>query len=166
MAGYKGAQGRKPLPTAIKKLAGTYRADRANPNEPESIVLEKLPRCPAHLKGQTKEIWKRTGQRLITMRVLTEADLDAFEDYCRIRSQWQKAMDALEEYGLFVKGREGQLQRNPAQMIVNTLLPHVVAYQGKFGLTPSDRSRVSAVVQPVEELDPFDEYLLGPRRVG
>lgn len=65
--------GRKPKPTALKKLEGNPGKRKLNTKEP---VPEKgMPDCPKWLLPEAKEEWKRLCQKLSEMGVLTEIDM-------------------------------------------------------------------------------------------
>ena len=97
MSGVKGRSGgHNRKPTAIKALDGTLKPSRVNPNEPTSPALEKVPRCPGHLKGEARRAWRSVGQKLTDMGVLTEVDLHALEAYCVVFARWREAETHLE----------------------------------------------------------------------
>jgi phage terminase small subunit len=117
--------GDKPLPTALKKLRGTVRLDRLNPNEPEPRTLKKVPTAPSWLPEEAKEVWRDLAGILVDLRVLTVADLTMLTVLCVLQGQFIEATKAGEVFGV---ARTGKLQ---------SLL-------GEFGLSPASRSRVKA----------------------
>ena len=69
-------RGRKPKPTALKKLEG-------NPGKRPLTELEPLPpisvlRCPNWLLPEARKEWRRLAPALINMGVLTLADAIPF----------------------------------------------------------------------------------------
>lgn len=164
MAGYPGKQGPKHKPTAVKRLQGTYRPDRANPREPSIQALETLPRCPAHLIGEARRTWGTMGRQLINMGILSHADLPALEAYCTIYARWKDAQAKLDEFGVVMKGPDGWFKQSPYLAIVDNCLKHMRSFMGEFGITPSSRGRVSTIQDAVKEVDPFEELLSGDRR--
>jgi phage terminase small subunit len=68
---------RARLPTELKQLRGTYRADRANPKEPKAPKQE--PPIPRHLSPIGKKAWRQACDLLSGMGVLTQADAFTIE---------------------------------------------------------------------------------------
>jgi P27 family predicted phage terminase small subunit len=158
MSTYRG-QGAKAKPTRLKLLAGTYRADRANPDEPTPAVLEKLPSCPSHITGEARKAWRNMGRKLLAMGVLTDVDLPALEAYCTVYARWREAETKLTETGLVIY-KDGWIQQSPYMGIVNECLRQLRAYMAEFGITPSSRVRVKAVHKGPDQDSP-DTYFFG-----
>ncbi|NLD95616.1 MAG: phage terminase small subunit P27 family, partial [Synergistaceae bacterium] len=76
-------RGRKPKPTALKLLEGDRGKGRRPLNKNEPIPPEGAIKCPSWLLPEAKKEWKRLAPALEAMRVLTVADLKAFEGYCQ-----------------------------------------------------------------------------------
>ena len=141
MAGVKGRSGGKAKPRAAKELAGTFRKDRHNLNEPTLPVYEKAPGPPTHLTGDARKAWHRVAEILTTMGVLTEADLQALEAYCVVVARWQDAEAQLKQYGVMLT-KGGSLFPSPYLRIAEDCLKQMRAWMNEFGITPSSRSRV------------------------
>ena len=147
MSGVKGRSGgHNRKPTAIKALDGTLKPSRVNPNEPTSPALEKVPRCPGHLKGEARRAWRSVGQKLTDMGVLTEVDLHALEAYCVVFARWREAETHLEgDDALMTLGGGATglvLVPSPYLKIAEDCLKQMRAWMNEFGITPSSRSRV------------------------
>jgi phage terminase small subunit len=122
--------GRPPLPSALKLIRGTARADRTNPAEPTPDIGAKPPPWLPKT-GPSRAAWRRLSRVLTATRVLTVADAEALalgcvaiEDYIAARGDptaWRRADAAWKRY---------------------------LAVLSAFGLTPSARTRVSAVPEP------------------
>ena len=67
--------GPQKTPTQILKLHGSRRAE-GRKNEPESTFYYKLPKMPSYLDGEGAEFYTRAGDRLVRMKLLTEADFE------------------------------------------------------------------------------------------
>ena len=78
--------GRKPKPTALKKLEGNPGKRKMNTKEP--VPDKGMPDCPKWLLPEAKEEWKRLCQKLSEMGVLTEIDMAAFAAYCQSYARW------------------------------------------------------------------------------
>ena len=74
--------GRKPKPTALKKLEGNPGKRKMNTKEP--VPGKGMPDCPKWLLPEAKEEWKRLCQKLSDMG-LTEVDIlkkgDFYHEY-------------------------------------------------------------------------------------
>ncbi len=73
-----GARGRKPKPTALKRLDGTYRADRAAAHEPKPVGL---PSCPRFLSDDGRREFRRVTKMLAEMGLIGRIDGNALARY-------------------------------------------------------------------------------------
>ena len=116
------AGGRPRKPRNLKVLAGTYRKDRdhGEPDFPETDGAQP----PEWLDGtDARDEWDRVVALLEANGVLTEADLTMLAHYCNV-------------HGKVV--RYWRVGDTPAIGLIQRL----EAMAGKFGLTPSERSKV------------------------
>jgi P27 family predicted phage terminase small subunit len=156
LAGYPGRQGRKPLPSSLKKLQGNPGKRPLNQNEPRPRAV--LPRCPGHLSPEARAEWKRMARRLFLLGLLTELDATALSIYCQAYGRWVQAEQKLAQYGLLIKTGNDQPQLSPYLSIANRAMEQMKALLAEFGMTPSSRSRL--VVPPQEaEHDPFAKLM-------
>lgn len=81
--------GRKPKPTAVKKLEGNPGKRKLNTKEP--VPGKGMPDCPKWLLPDAREEWKRLSEKLNQMGVLTEIDRSAFAAYCQSYARWKEA---------------------------------------------------------------------------
>ena len=160
--GYKGIQGAKPKPTRMKELAGTLKAHRVNPDEPEPPVLERTPPCPMHLTGEARKAWRRLSRQLKDMGVISAIDLDALEAYCVVFDRWREAEKELRKTGpVIVNPQTNWFEPSPYLRVVDNCLKQMRAYMTELGITPSSRSRVRAIKPKEETGDGIDKYLFG-----
>ena len=68
--------GRKPKPTALKKLEGNPGKRKLNTKEP--MPGKGMPDCPKWLLPEAKKEWERLCVKLSEIGVLTEIDMAAF----------------------------------------------------------------------------------------
>ena len=68
--------GRKPKPTAMKKLEGNPGKRKLNTKEP--VPAKGMPACPEWLMPEAKKEWERLAKLMNQMGVLTEVDMAAF----------------------------------------------------------------------------------------
>ncbi len=151
-------RGRKPKPTAIKKLEGNPGRRPLNHNEPKPD--KKAPRCPAWLEDEAKKEWKRTGKILERLGLLTELDMAAFAGYCQAFARWKEAEEFISKHGTIIRTPSGYLQQVPQVSIAQTNLKIMLKFCEQFGLTPSARSRIAAGENPEREADPMELILI------
>lgn len=83
--------GRKPKPTAVKKLEGNPGKRKLNKNEP--VPAKGMPTCPDWLMPEAKKEWERLAELMNQMGVLTEVDMAAFAAYCQSYARWKEAQE-------------------------------------------------------------------------
>jgi P27 family predicted phage terminase small subunit len=157
-----GKRGPPPLPTAVKKLRGTHRKDRAAPHE--LAPPPGVPVCPKRLDKLAREEWDRIVPQLAELGVLTELDGSALETYC---FHWSQAVKYRRLAGKqpMVKTPWGP-KPNPAGAEARKHDDIVKQYQDRFGLSPSARSRVNVPEKkkPAPAADPTP--LRGPPQLA
>ena len=134
--------GRKPKPTAVKKLEGNPGKRKLNKNEP--VPAKGMPECPDWLLPEAKAEWERLCEKLSDMGVLTEIDMAAFAGYCQAYARWKEAEEFITQHGTIVKTPSGYWQQVPQVSIAQTYLKIMNKFCEQFGLTPSARSRITA----------------------
>lgn len=142
-----GKRGPAAKPSELKKLEGTYRADRAARNEPKPRVT--IPTAPSWLTAEGKKEYRRTAKLLLGMRVLTEADMVALAAYAHEFDEWRSACAVLALEGKVITSEKGGKYLHPMWGVANTHFKNMLKLLQEFGLTPASRSRIEA--QPVEE---------------
>lgn len=129
--------GRPPRPTALKMLDGSARKHPSRVNRSESNPAPGVDKPPPFLPadGPAREAWDRNYPMLVRIRVMTEADADAFAVGCL---HLAAMLDA-------PAGSKRRLDEAKAYMAVLM----------QFGMTPSSRTRIkvveAAAVDPVEQ---------------
>ncbi|CAK7036931.1 MAG: hypothetical protein BACD_00149 [Bacteroides rodentium] len=153
-------RGRKPTPTAVKKLEGNPGGRPLNENEPKP--KKKAPACPKWLDGEARKEWKRLAKVLEEMGVLTQLDMGVFATYCNAYARWKEADEFISQHGTVIKTPSGYVQQLPQVSIAQTYAKLMNRCAEQMGLTPSSRSRIIAA----ETSDPEDEMeeLLGGGR--
>ncbi len=152
-------RGRKPKPTALKKLEGNPGRRKLNESEPKPG--KKAPRCPAWLEEEAKREWKRTGKILEYMGLLTEMDMTAFAGYCQAYARWKEAEEFITQHGTMIRTPNGYLQQVPQVSIAQTNLKIMLKFCEQFGLTPSARSRIAAGEGSADPADEMEQLLGG-----
>lgn len=134
--------GRKPKPTALKLVQGTFQPCRSARNEPKP--KPEIPSCPEQLQGLAREEWGRISEELYSMGLLTRIDRAALAGYCEHFAVWAEASKKVRELGVLVKAKNGFPMQSPYLSIMNRALAEMRKFLVEFGMTPSSRSRVSA----------------------
>ena len=151
--------GRKPKPTAIKKLEGNPGKRKLNTKEP--IPAKGMPECPDWLLLEAKKEWERLCDLMNQMGVLTEVDMAAFAAYCQSYARWKEAQEHIDSEGSTFETDKGYQQQTPWVGIANTNQKLMLQAASEFGLTPSSRSRIVAGSAKGKELEDEMEALLG-----
>lgn len=154
MAGYPGKQGRKPKPTALKRLEGNP-GKRPLPDEPH--ISSTGLTCPAHLSATARREWRRIVPELQAIGLLTNVDRAALAAYCQAYGRWVEAEKVLRDKGLLHKAKGGNVVKSPMLSIANNALEQMRRFLTEFGLTPVSRARLytaptKAAKDPMEEL--------------
>lgn len=156
--------GRPPKPTALKLLTGNPGKRPLNTREPKPPV--DGPSCPSWLLPEAKREWRRIVPSLKALGLLAKIDRVALAGYCQSWAKWRQADEYLGAHGLSVEltraDREGNevvyaIQQRPEVAISQKERQLANAFLAKFGLSPSDRSRVKADEKP--QADPFEDFL-------
>lgn len=145
-------------PTHLKVVAGTEKPCRANKAEPKPRKLR--PVSPSHLSDKAKSAWDAVSVILERMGVLTEADGLALEGLCEAYADLTAARDSLPEDGSLTyetTNKDGgvMIRPRPEVAMIADADRRFAMWLTKFGLTPADRSRVSAG-DAGEEASPWD----------
>ena len=142
--------GRKPKPTAIRKLQGNPSKRPINKAEPQS---QKKAVMPEWLSEAAKSQWSVMSPKLEAAGLLTDLDEATLALYCEAFSRFRQASDALTREGTVTKAANGMLMQSPWLAIANKAHDQMVKLLIEFGMSPSSRSRVT--VQQPEEVNPF-----------
>jgi P27 family predicted phage terminase small subunit len=167
----------QPTPSAVKKLIGTERPDRANPDEPKPPLVEIGAQPPSWMTDKlARAYWRELVPILSGARMLALTDTTALAILAKAYGRWRSLEDFLDKNGETYdsKAKVGKPAKDEAIAPATQMLrprPEVamrdkaedrlVFLLGKFGMTPSDRTRVAALPQLVG--DPSEEFLRGRR---
>ena len=121
------------VPTRQLEARGSWRAD-TRPKEPQPDRVTTI-EPPAHLPARAANVWRSLAAGLVTLGVLTSADVHAFARYCRLLVVLEDAVTAIEA----TPDRTEVLKVAKLSDIVTKL-------ESKFGLTPVDRAGLSVDV--------------------
>ena len=152
--------GRRPIPTEIKLLRGNPGKRKLNRREPRGH--SGLPACPTHLRGIAREAWRRLGERLTVLRVVTDADAAALELLALAYGEYRQAVGVVERRGATYATRTANgmiVRRRPEVAIASDAWRRVKSMLVEFGLTPAARTRV--IAEPAGDQD--EAFLFGVR---
>jgi P27 family predicted phage terminase small subunit len=153
--------GRPNKPTALKKLEGTYRKDRAVVNEMMPSNLEYAPSPPTFLNREAKKEWKSVCEELIELKMLHRVDLGLLAAYCSEMANYIHAVKELrkgsEVHTLTRDDGSVYSMPSPWISIKNSYLKNAQAIASQFGFTPSARTKINGSRKG--EKDPFDEMM-------
>jgi P27 family predicted phage terminase small subunit len=151
-------RGRKPKPTALKRLEGNPGKRPIRGDEPQPPRSQ--PSCPGHLSPAARAEWARLAQSLNGIGLLTQVDRAALAAYCQAYGRWVEAERKLKETPVLLKTPAGYVQQSPWLTVSNKQMELMAKYMAELGLTPSSRRRLAIQVpigpKPWEE--PFDEF--------
>lgn len=166
-------RGRKPKPTAKKKLEGNPGKRKINKREPQPPLSADLkPDAPlargvtiakAHIESGCKVFGERYLPVLQAMQVLTDADYAAFELMSVHHVIAWAAASIVEKDGLILMDKFGQAHKHPALQVLRDNSALFKAYAAEFGMTPSARSRIQ--MEMPEEPDQLELELFGEEAV-
>lgn len=133
-------RGRKPKPTAQKKLAGNPGKRRLNRREPQPrMSADSKPTLINAIGAAFRNCYWDT---LHEMQILTDADIAAFEMMAVHYAFAFRAAQLVEREGLTIRDQFGQMHKHPAMQILRDNSALFKAYAAEFGMTPSARSRI------------------------
>lgn len=140
-------RGRKPTPTNLKLIRGNpgKRPMRMDEFRPERAI----PRCPTHLKGESRKEWKRITEELDKYGMISEVDRGALAMLCTLWGRYVAAEEMIEKAaqqspgsaGLFVKSPNNFPIQSPWLAVSNRAIEQYKGLCAEFGLTPAARVR-------------------------
>jgi P27 family predicted phage terminase small subunit len=86
-----------------------------------------------------RAIWERVVEALGPTGVLTSADRDLLRLYAEALARYIEAEQMLAKSGPLIRGRDGNLVKNPLHQIVRDNGDAVKKYARELGLTPAAR---------------------------
>lgn len=152
--------GRPRKPSALHIIEGTDRNDRMNQAEPiPTISVGEKP--PKWLSLESRRVWRWLAPRLIAMRVLTDADRDAFGLGCDAMADYlahrATILDHGSTYETTTMQHDTMIRPRPEVAMMADAWRRAERIFNAFGMTPSARSKVKA--QAEEDIDPMEQFL-------
>lgn len=153
-------RGRKKIPDEVKSLRGTDQPCRVAGQAPASgTTVVALPKTG--LKGTAKKVFAVVATELINKNLLDVVGVDLVVAYCREMGLYHDMMRDIEREGVTVDvvTKNGVVtQINPKRKVAEGALSAAKALAAEFGMTPSSRSRVAALLNEKTTQDEFAEF--------
>lgn len=150
-------------PTALKILQGNPGKKPLNDSEP--IPPQGIPEPPKWMSKTAKQGWAEIAPVLHEMGVLTMADGIALQGLCVAYANWVDAVKYIDKnnptYEVTLSQRVTDAESatrelpRPQVAIANSEWEKVSKMLAKFGMTPSDRSKIKLEWKQANELDEF-----------
>ncbi len=150
-------RGRKPKPSAKKKLEGNPGKRRLNKREPKPQAAGKIP--PAEIDELAQRFIAEYLPLIQAMQIFTDADRAALELMSVHYSIAWRAAEVVQREGLMLKNAFGWA-KHPLLQVLRDNSTAFLRYAAEFGLTPSARSRIS--VPDAHDYDQLEMELFGP----
>ena len=132
--GARAGAGHPTKPTALKVLQGNPGRRPLNQHEPQPAAAKLKP--PRWLGHEGRKVWREYASKVHALGLLTELDIEMFAQGCALAAEARILRPASADH-LKAVGEMGRIL-------------------GRFGFTPSDRTKLS--IAPKKE-DPFEEFL-------
>ena len=153
-------KGRKKLPDSIKALRGTDQPCRMTDKPAvQGATVIKLPKVG--LKGTAKKVFAVVATELMHNNLLDVYGVDMVVAYAREMALYHDMMSDIEKEGVTIEieTKNGTvMQINPKRKIAEGALAAAKSLAAEFGMTPSSRSRVSAIMNDNAPKDEFAEF--------
>ena len=134
-------RGRKPKPTAQKKLAGNPGKRALNHDEPQFTTVTNID-PPDWLSERAATMWKMLIPELLREKVVALTDLHNVEAFCSAYDKWRMSEEAVQLYGIVVTSAQGSPMKNPALTAANESMRQLVTFGSLLGLDPASRTRI------------------------
>jgi P27 family predicted phage terminase small subunit len=131
--------GRKPKPTQLKVVQGTYRKDRANPHEP--VAAGDLFEPPTHFNEDQRAVWTYAIENA-PRGVLRKIDLSVLEVWVTAYVYHREASSRVASTGQVITTKTGYPITNPFMANMNKQAQIMVKAASEMGFTPASRSRI------------------------
>lgn len=111
--------------------------------------------APDHLTERQRKLWDEAIKHA-PPGMLRALDLSALERWVTHRDKFLEAKKMVDQFGLLIKGKDGQPRDNPWKWDMNKQSALCTKIEAELGFTPSSRSRVKVEPPKVPgKGDPF-----------
>jgi P27 family predicted phage terminase small subunit len=151
----KKPMGRNKLPTEIKELRGTDRADRDAPNRLSLTPEEGIPSPPIDMGEHAKILWKQITAELYSLGMLARVSSVQIEQYCNNYEIYRQAFKQTDYGRVLFSGT----RKHPAFTVMMEAQKAMRQFEDRYGLNPSYASRIkTAVSKKAEGGKEYDEF--------
>jgi len=154
-------KGRKPKPTKVLKLHGTFQKCRRSAKEPEYKI--SIPDCPDWLGENAKKEWLRIIAELKKSGIIAKIYQVPLALYCQAYDDYLVALARirLKKIGLFYISDKGNRIQSPEVNMMHKAREALIKIAVEFGLTPSAKTRVRS--DKPQKVNPFKDMLKNNR---
>lgn len=153
--------GRKKIPNELKALRGTDQPCRMDDSSTPALTTAVVTLPRSGLKGTSKKVFEVVAAELINNRLLDLVGVDLIVAYAREMGFYHDTMRELEKegYTIEVEAKFGTTMLvNPKRKVAESALANAKAIAVEYGLTPSSRSRVAALLSNDAPKDDFADF--------
>src|SRR6266566_4283267 len=158
-----GAEGRPPLPVALKVLNGRGINMQGEPLDsggrpiPAAPSFKRtIPEPPDTLDKEGRAIWRRIVPELFRVDVAREIDLDALHHVCQVHSMWHEAMLEVHRSGISEDMLNGGTRQTAAVRTMLQATAEVRRWFTEYGLTPAAEVKVSGAKYKLDKAKDSD----------
>ncbi len=142
------------LPTETKKLKGTLRPSREREGIEAGTKLTEAPEPPGTLSEGAVVEWQGLAPVLVSMEVLTLADLRTLELLCETLATATALEDIIRKEGFTIAAATGGHKAHPALKALETTRNAAHRMLSDFDLSPKARKYVQKAPSPKKD-NPF-----------
>jgi P27 family predicted phage terminase small subunit len=117
-----------------------------NKSEPQPDVVSGEVKPPAWLSAAARRHWRRVVPYLQSLKVLTQADLDAAAAMAQELATYAEMQRILAKdgrtYALTTKSGETMMMQRAEQIVANAALANFIKLTDRFGMNPAYRSKL------------------------
>ncbi len=138
-----GRRGPAPEPAAAKLARGETRPSRLNRMEP--LPRHAPPRPPKGISDRSREVWRQV-LRDAPPNLIMASDAWVLRIFCDAVALYENAVGTIERTGLVIRGRHGELVKNPVLMPMRDNRDAIRILTRELGLSPAARAGLQVAV--------------------
>jgi phage terminase small subunit len=159
-------RGAKPKPTQLKKIAGTWRRDRA-PAGAEPLAPDLIQCPPSHFSARQREIWTE-ALASAPRQLWRRADAGMVAGYVvglsllETANTMQAEIDKGNLRPLLIVGHNNVVMPSPYLRVIRLAAEMIARFGAELGMSPSARSTLSVdetLPEPDQDWTSFDALL-------
>jgi len=147
--------GRRPKNESEKRLNGNA---GNRPIKPHPVSTQGASDPPQWLDRLGRAYWRELVPTLIRNRLYGEGDETSLAMLCQAYSDYRECVEQLRKQGKTIDGKYG-IKPNPLVVMAKQYAELHTRLCDHFGLTPASRSKMT--LDPIEEIDPLDDFIQG-----